>query len=182
MFYSRKIFTNEECDAIVSHYAPLVNIQSTVTKSTGTVVDLNDRNTLAFHINRNADSEWMFTRIEKVSIEAAPSLCVSLNDPKILNNLIFLKYSVGCFFREHKDGDALTEHNKMLYYRKISCSVSLNDPNEYEGGKLELLPFCKNVPNQKGTLNAFPIKQLHQVTKVTSGIRYALVTWLHDTK
>jgi PKHD-type hydroxylase len=69
-------------------------------------------------------------------------------------------------------------HGKI---RKLSMSILLNNPNEYEGGELEF-----NTPNgvfkcteleQEGSLVVFPSNVLHRVTPVTKGTRYSLVSW-----
>ena len=78
------------------------------------------------------------------------------------------------FFRWHADtlpGD-LT--------RKISISVPLSDPAEFEGGALE---FNENgairIPRQvAGAPIMFPSWLLHRVTPVTAGRRYSLVAWI----
>ena len=62
--------------------------------------------------------------------------------------------------------------------RKLSLTVQLSDPSEYEGGDFELYnyqmnPNCKN----KGSVLIFPSTQLHRVTPVTKGIRKSLVAW-----
>ena len=65
--------------------------------------------------------------------------------------------------------------------RKIAYSLHLN-PGEYEGGELQWL--MGNEPSTLdgatiGTMTLFPTYLLHRVTEVTSGIRYALVGWVH---
>lgn len=64
--------------------------------------------------------------------------------------------------------------------RKISISVPLNDPSEYEGGHLE---FCIDnkviAPLQaKGTAIVFPSLISHRVMPVTKGKRYSMVIWV----
>lgn len=72
--------------------------------------------------------------------------------------------------------------------RKISTSILLNDPSEYEGGELlfrSYVPPYDNVPKiihtkeimQQGTVITFPSFVMHKVTPVTKGIRYSLVIW-----
>ena len=68
--------------------------------------------------------------------------------------------------------------------RKVSLTIQLSDPDEYEGGNLEMFtagssdgPFTR-PPNEKGTVVVFPSYILHRVTPVTSGTRKSLVLWL----
>jgi predicted 2-oxoglutarate/Fe(II)-dependent dioxygenase YbiX len=64
--------------------------------------------------------------------------------------------------------------------RKISVSIQLSRPEDYEGGDLELL--FGNQPEQmeraRGTFIAFPSFVLHRVTPVTRGTRWSLVAWI----
>ena len=65
--------------------------------------------------------------------------------------------------------------------RKLSITVQLSDPSDYEGGELVL--HCGGEPvvmnNEKGMISFFPSWVLHQVKPVTKGTRYTLVAWIH---
>jgi PKHD-type hydroxylase len=63
--------------------------------------------------------------------------------------------------------------------RKLSLTVQLSDPSEYEGGVLELQTGNTPVPmaKTKGLVVAFPSWILHRVTPVTAGTRRSLVIW-----
>jgi PKHD-type hydroxylase len=87
--------------------------------------------------------------------------------------------------------------------RKISCSIQLEDPKDYDGGEFELmvsreskeddldlggdgyfkttslsLPHCKD----KGSAIFFPSFSYHRVKPVTKGIRKSLVCWFRGPK
>jgi PKHD-type hydroxylase len=62
--------------------------------------------------------------------------------------------------------------------RKLSISILLSDPSEFEGGELQF----KNMEDQKvltkqGSIVVFPSFLEHKVTPVTKGVRYSAVTW-----
>lgn len=65
-------------------------------------------------------------------------------------------------------------------HRKISMSVQLSDPDEYEGGDLTFMTgrSIQTASRKKGTVIAFPSYLLHRVTPVTRGTRRSLVLWL----
>jgi len=79
-----------------------------------------------------------------------------------------------------------TENPKLIgKTRKLSVTVSLNDPTEYKGGnlKFDLGPHsekryhtCKEI-RPRGSIIVFPSHIYHQVTPVTKGTRYSLVAW-----
>ena len=65
--------------------------------------------------------------------------------------------------------------------RKLSLVVQLSDPEDYEGGDLEIYTGHEPlvVKKKKGMTAFFPSYQLHGVTPVTKGTRYSLVVWVH---
>ena len=70
--------------------------------------------------------------------------------------------------------------------RKLSMTINLNKPGEYEGGNLKF-DFGPHVTGKRyhecteirpqGSIIIFPSFLYHQVTPVTSGTRYSLVLW-----
>lgn len=64
--------------------------------------------------------------------------------------------------------------------RKLSLVLQLSDPDEYEGGELQVFTSSEptTVVKQKGLVAAFPSFVLHRVTPVTAGTRRTLVVWL----
>lgn len=62
--------------------------------------------------------------------------------------------------------------------RKLSISILLNDPSEFEGGILQFKDMeDRNVLDKQGTIVVFPSFIEHRVTPVTKGVRYTAVTW-----
>jgi len=65
--------------------------------------------------------------------------------------------------------------------RKLSLVLQLSDPDEYEGGELQIFTGGNEaipLKKQKGIIHAFPSYVLHRVTPVTKGIRKTLVVWI----
>ena len=64
--------------------------------------------------------------------------------------------------------------------RKLSVVVQLSNPEEYEGGELQLFNSKNpiNIKKQRGLVVVFPSWTLHRVTPVTKGTRQTLVTWV----
>ena len=82
-----------------------------------------------------------------------------------------LKYGVGQFFVNHID-----DHKN--YPRRISWVYYLND--NYEGGEIEFPRFGIVYKPSAGDFLIFPSNYVynHSVRPVTSGDRYAIVSWL----
>ena len=64
--------------------------------------------------------------------------------------------------------------------RKISLSLQLSDPADYEGGRLviEAGDGAYAAETRRGTIIAFPSYVLHRVTPTESGVRKSLVIWV----
>tara|TARA_Y100000361_G_scaffold107801_1_gene97634 strand:+ start:2376 stop:2993 length:618 start_codon:yes stop_codon:yes gene_type:complete len=65
--------------------------------------------------------------------------------------------------------------------RKISITINLSDPKDYEGGTLEFNLGGKTKtfgPKEKGAIVLFPSYMLHRVQPVTKGVRKSLVLWI----
>jgi PKHD-type hydroxylase len=62
--------------------------------------------------------------------------------------------------------------------------LQLSDPDEYEGGNLEILSSREPtvIEKKKGLVSVFPSYILHRVTPVTSGVRKTLVVWTTGPK
>ena len=67
-----------------------------------------------------------------------------------------------------------------MVVRKLSISIQLSNPDEYEGGELYLYDDDKGTIMDKaqGTLILFPSYILHEVMPITKGERNSLVTWV----
>jgi SM-20-related protein len=104
----------------------------------------------------------------------------------------FLSYSVGDFFRAHRDTADDADLHEEIKARKVSAVVFINrnaqeGPETYSGGALVLYGLfpddsqlkSKGFPLQpeEGLLIAFPSRMMHEVQPVTRGKRYSIVTW-----
>ena len=87
----------------------------------------------------------------------------------------FTEYPLGGFYDWHMDSD--TTFGKEPPVRKISMTVLLNDPSEFEGGQLELMAPGKRPDLIQGQAILFASFLNHRVAPVTKGIRQSLVMW-----
>ena len=111
----------------------------------------------------------------------------------------FTQYGVGEFYGWHNDAgischykpvsvgnhhegraqDYLNENLELV--RKLSFVVQLSDPDDYEGGNLQLLAEDGKsyfAPRKRGTVIVFDSRTQHRVLKVTKGTRKSLVGWV----
>ena len=60
--------------------------------------------------------------------------------------------------------------------RKLSASVQLSNPSDYDGGDLEIWG-ASGGERGWGALIVFPSYMLHRVSPITRGVRHSLVAW-----
>lgn len=97
----------------------------------------------------------------------------------------FLRYKEGDFFVRHQDGNTKQLDFDHLRIRRISIVVFLNDfaiesqPNCYSGGLLNFYDEQNTygLTGESGLLVAFTADTLHEVSPVTSGERFTIISW-----
>lgn len=97
----------------------------------------------------------------------------------------FLRYQEGDFFVRHQDGNTKQLDFDHLRIRRISLVVFLNDftaepeQNCYSGGLLQFYDeqSTYGLPGETGLLVAFTADTLHEVSPVTSGERFTIISW-----
>lgn len=104
-----------------------------------------------------------------------------------LGTLTVIRYDAGDHFNWHIDTNA---YRAMSYPglgdeldRKVSVSVNLSDPADYDGGDMEFVNGLGQTAlgpdlRTRGSVVVFPSTVGHRVTPVTRGSRYALVGWM----
>jgi PKHD-type hydroxylase len=100
-------------------------------------------------------------------------------DIQITEQAQFTEYPVGGFYDWHMDCDVNMAHEPPV--RKISMTVLLNDPLEFEGGDLELMSPGKFKKLKQGHAIIFASFLNHRVAPVTRGVRQSLVMWFGGT-
>lgn len=142
----------------------------------GGKLDGSVRRTLISWIPPEIAPNWFYERIKKIFGDA--------NDVNFKFELSgaepaqYTKYEAS-FQGEYK------WHSDIMHVefgiRKISVSILLSDPSEYEGGHLILAPHGvpMTITEKKGRAIFFPSFVPHCVTPVVSGTRRSLVIWAH---
>lgn len=99
--------------------------------------------------------------------------------PRTINTPLFSRYREGMEYGLHVD-DAMMGSKAMR--TDVSVTVFLNQPDQYEGGELEIQsPFgVQHVKLPAGAAVVYPSSTLHRVLPVTKGERLAAVTWVQS--
>ncbi len=121
----------------------------------------------------DGDTRWVYERI--ATMVARLNRCYRYELFGFLEPLHFIRYEAGGKFDWHLDcgGDRTCT-------RKLSVTVQLTAPHEYDGGALEFCPQGElHRSGYHGAAIVFPSMLAHRVTPVTRGVRHAIVAWIH---
>ncbi len=124
------------------------------------------------------ETEWIYQRLFAVAkdanshnwrFELARSECLQ-----------FARYGAAQHYNWHMD----LASRGPTSLRKLSLTVQLSAPEDYEGGDLEfkLDQEVTKAPRDQGVVTLFPSYVLHRVAPVTAGVRYSLVHWLRGAR
>jgi len=126
-------------------------------------------------LNNTADTKWVFNKLADV-VSKINALHFRFDLTGFGEALQLTNYdqSENGMYGWHQDSGGAG------ISRKLSMTVQLTDPSEYEGGNLQMLTSRdpENVRKQRGLIAVFPSYTLHQVTPVTHGSRQSLVAWV----
>lgn len=169
-------FTEEELNWIDENVQslPLVGGGIASTNDTDSIKSI--RKSSVRWVPQNEQFEWIYDRIKDLVVEANNELW-KFDLHSMPESIQFTEY--------YEDGGHYDWHMDIgpneLSQRKISVTVQLSDPNDYEGGDLELLRGGSNPEKcirSKGAVVIFPSYIMHRVTPVTKGTRKSFVLWL----
>lgn len=161
---NKTIFTKEECDYIKSFWN-----NSNVIESGGRQLIQLENNILS--INSECSGHLNYFNEKHELFNFVLNRFKQINVKKITSAIKITKYVKGDYFLPHKD---------FQYYENGELSrtivIQLSENNEYCGGDL----IVENVVQNRNIGECITIKasQLHEVTEITSGVRYGLVVFL----
>ena len=172
--YWNQLFSKEECEKIIE-IAKNKGLQFGVIRNENKDVEKSDvRSSQICWFYPDNETDWIFRRVSEIVVN--------------LNNRFFnfdiSGLNEGFQFTNYKSpGDKYGKHIDKGYgypVRKLSLSIQLTDPNEYEGGELILYEHesGQKMSKQQGDLVLFPSYMLHKVKPVTKGERNSLVGWV----
>ena len=169
-------FTGQECEKVIS--------LSKQIKPSKAIVDGRMKHEIrkvnAWGISYSESTRWLWEKLVN-SVKYANSKWWNYDIYGIIDYPQLLCYEAS----NNKDSiqDHYNKHidnGEIYYYRKISISVQLSDPQDYEGSELKLYTQreAEKLPKARGTIILFPSFVLHEVTPIIQGKRWALVCWV----
>ena len=94
----------------------------------------------------------------------------------------FNRYTGGGSYGFHVDGAVMKLAREEHLRSDVSCTLFLNQPDEYDGGELIISDTYgeHGVKLPAGDMIVYPSSSLHQVTPVTRGARIASFFWVQS--
>jgi PKHD-type hydroxylase len=167
--YWDNAFTKDECERIIE----LGNSKTKKQGTTGAGLSEIRKSEIAW-LYPSDDLDWCYRRMTDI--------ITNLNERFFKFDLFgategfqFTKYTApGGKYGQHIDSAPGT------LIRKLSFTLQLSDPKDYKGGDLCLYLGDKPevMKRDRGYVALFPSYVLHEVTPVTKGTRYSLVSWI----
>jgi PKHD-type hydroxylase len=167
--YWNDAFTKEECEKIIQIAKDKGLIKG---KTVNTINDVRKSNISWLYPSDNM--EWVYRKVTDIVL--------NLNSRFFCFDIFGI--NEGFQFTNYKaPSDKYGKHvdkSINIPVRKLSVSIQLSNPEEYEGGELKIFDRNEGIvmSKEQGTLIMFPSYTLHEVTPVTKGERNSLVTWV----
>ena len=171
-YYFTDAFTKDELEKIRIIGDKTPKIAATTVADEDEVVSDYRKSEIAW-LDDNQESRWLYDKIAE--------LCKTAN--KNMWNFDIWGYQDSFQYTVYYgDGGHYDWHVDMgpgISNRKISCVLQLSDPEEYDGGDLQMNPGgnIMTVPKGLGYICFFPSFMLHRVTPLNAGVRKSLVNW-----
>jgi PKHD-type hydroxylase len=96
-------------------------------------------------------------------------------DIQIREQAQITEYLKGGFYEWHTDTSVDMSVESPV--RKLSMTLLLNDPSEFEGGELQIAGAKNTKLMKQGHATIFASFLQHRITPVTRGVRRSLVMW-----
>lgn len=175
-YFFKEGFTKEELNKISQGVAKLPFNKA----STAGGKDKKVRSSSVKWVPQNNEWYWLYEKLSDYAVQANFALW-NFDLTQIPEQIQYTEYYAS--EQGHYDWHADIGPG-LLSKRKISITVQLSEPDEYEGGDLEIFkggsmngPFDK-AERKAGCVFLFPSFLMHRVSPVTKGTRKSFVLWL----
>lgn len=165
----QNVFTPTECAKLIAEFTP--HLQPALVDELDLDHSLSIRKSSAIFVFPDESTNWVFERLAKTIVEINETV-YGFDATQFREGFQFTRYEVGEYYGPHLDIGPGAQAE-----RKLSMTVQLSDPKDYDGGELIIYPEFEASKDQ-GTMTVFPSFMCHDVRPVTKGVRYSLVSWL----
>jgi len=166
------IFTPKLCQEIIDLSKTLPQEKGTVSESKNPDNDLARKSTVGW-IPFNK-MQPMYDEINTF-IQKTNRNHFGFGDIQIRERAQITEYTKGGFYNWHTDTSIDMSVEPAV--RKLSMTLLLNDPSEFDGGELQIAGAKNTKIMKQGHATIFASFLQHTVTPVTRGVRRSLVMW-----
>ncbi len=178
------VFTTRQCDRIVDGAADFATDAGQVGSDVAEHDDTIRHARIAWI---PADEPWTWVYDKLAAVVGRANRVYGFDLIGFTEDLQFTEYEgEGAHYTWHQDG----LHGELAV-RKLSLVVQLSDPDDYDGGDLELFAVDDGTEDGadttadwrtkvrgRGSVVVFPSFEFHRVTPLVSGTRRSLVSWV----
>lgn len=174
-------FTEDEVEKIVFLEKLIEFTKGRVGAQSQQQVDTKARDSDVSFLAVDENTLWIYERLAQIIPRVNYDLF--LYDIEGIEAVQYTRYAEDQYYDWHLDSHSMW----MNYERKISGVVFLDDPDDYEGGELEIIvdgsPERSQILKPKrGHIAFFASHMPHRCKPVTSGTRRSLVFWVHGKR
>lgn len=167
-----QVFTSQECDRIIQMSSDFPLVTGETVRDGDRQQNKELRQSEIKWLNQNDSTQWVYDKVSKVIglVNNDYNFAITGIEP-----MQIAQYTDSGFYGWHADtGKGITS------LRKLSLSIELSDPDEFEGGNLEFqgMSLEGQPKKSKGSAVVFPSFLYHRVTPVTRGTRWSIVAWI----
>lgn len=188
LFSVGNFLSSAECDRIRREMSAAEGNPASIVKTDERLLDETARRTVTKVVPEET-RRFVSEKLMGIKEEVGAYFGVDISHPQKPE---FLYYRVGDFFTCHTDKGSNPKNPREVTDRLVSAIVFLNDeknepgPGTYAGGSFIIYGILNDprfekqgfkVTGTEGTLIAFRSEMFHEVTAVTDGVRYTVVSW-----
>jgi len=176
-------FTKKECEKILEMlketYPSSASIGGTKENSK---ISRNIRSAQIYIMENDEENRWVYEKVASI-VSFVNKYYFDYEINGILHGLQLIEYSSQEKIKGHYDWHIDSGHGDPAT-RKISLTIQLSDPKDYDGCELVINNHGTEITGTKerGSIHLFPSYMTHKVTPITRGTRYALVIWIHGSR
>ncbi len=176
----KELFDKAQCEDIIKMGKQYAQQDGTVGKDSEIFEKrISTISWIPIEFNQQGQLHPMYQRLHQI-VNNLNQTYFHFDDVNITEPAQYTEYTEGGFYDWHIDCPIYDQSEPM---RKISMTLLLNDPSEFEGGELELMEdklvsvADTQAKLKQGQAIFFASFLRHRVKPVTKGVRKSLVMW-----
>ena len=174
--YQPNFLSKKEIQSI-ENLSKKIKFEQSQVGSHGGSVDYDKRNSKTGWMNYSLETQWLYEKIFNAACNNIWGLDVTGTHDSI-QYTIYPAETETMYYGAHRD------LGPGQFWRKVSMTIQLTDPDEFEGGGLQVEDpggnneWVDTPHNDRGDMIMFPSFMRHQALPVTKGTRKCLVIWI----